>query len=397
MADITVVHHNLNKQGGGERICMTVLEALQNDHNLTLLLSTDVDSLNDLNDYYNTNVNDVTIDVIRVARIDFLRIVENLNRLGVWKFGYFTNILKHALFNRYCLQSVYSTDLVVSTWDEISIEENSVQYIHWPRRYQNLISTEDLSYGRRTVTVVKLFKSIARRFGKFSPADVRENKLISNSDRTASKVEQWYNTRPQVLNPPIETDGLSDGFPWEKREDGVIFLSRIHPGKNIEWLIDILHQVRQRGHDIHFHIVGPKDADQPEYYRKIRSLSDEHDFVTMEGKMQGEALNKMLREHKYGINGARREQFGIAIAEMVAVGMIPFVPNSGGQREIVGENTAVMFETTEEAVEKISEVHSDPSLAPRIRRSFPDIKEKYGKEAFKKEIRRVVEIQLERT
>jgi glycosyltransferase involved in cell wall biosynthesis len=240
-----------------------------------------------------------------------------------------------------------------------------------------------------------LFKSIARRFGKFSPVEVSESTLVSNSDRTASKVEHWYSTRPQVLNPPIDTDGLSGGLPWEEREDGVIFLSRIHSGKNIEWLIEILHQVRQRGHDIHFHIIGPKDTDQPEYYQKIRSLSDEYNFVTMEGKMQGEALNRMLREHKYGINGARTEQFGMAIAEMVTAGMIPFVPNSGGQREIVGENTAVMFETTEEAVEKISEVHSKQDLVPRIKQHFPDIEAKYGKRVFKKEIREIVRRQLQ--
>jgi len=395
MADITVIHNNLNKKGGGEKVCMTILEALQDEHDLTLLLSTDVEEFNSLNEYFNTNIEDIDIEVMTVAGQDLLPILERVSAFDVWKFGYFTKALRHALFNRYCLQSIESTDLIISTWDEVSTKQNSVQYIHWPNRYKNLVLTESLSYGQGVVSAVKLFNFICRKFGKFSKEDITEARLVCNSDRTASQVKQWYGVRPQVLNPPIDTSGLSGGHSWEDREDGIIFLSRIHPGKNIEWLIEILYQVRQRGHDIHFHVIGPKDTDHPEYYQKIQSLSNEQDFVTLEGQMQGEALNRMLREHKYGINGSRTEQFGIAIAEMIAAGMIPFVPNSGGQRELVKENPAVMFDTTEEAVEKIAKIHSDSHLAAETRQSFPDIEKEYGKKVFKKEIQQIVDEQLD--
>lgn len=36
---------------------------------------------------------------------------------------------------------------------------------------------------------------------------------------------------------------------------GVIFIKRIHTGKNVESLIDILHQLRQRDRGIQYHII----------------------------------------------------------------------------------------------------------------------------------------------
>jgi hypothetical protein len=106
--------------------------------------------------------------------------------------------------------------------------------------------------------------------------------------------------------------------------------------------------------------------------------------------MYGEALHEMLRTHRYGINGARTEQFGIAIAEMVAAGMVPFVPNSGGQRELVNEDPAVMFDSTAEAVEKIASVVSIPAHAARIREDLPDVEARYGRAVFGARIRDVV-------
>jgi hypothetical protein len=131
-------------------------------------------------------------------------------------------------------------------------------------------------------------------------------------------------------------------------------------------------------------------SNAPEYVARVESLARRHDFVTLEGPMYGEALHEMLLTHRYGINGARTEQFGIAIAEMIAAGMIPFVPNSGGQRELVNEEPALMFETTDEAVEKISAVLSDGRGAERSKAGLPDIESKYGTPVFRERIQTIV-------
>ena len=50
----------------------------------------------------------------------------------------------------------------------------------------------------------------------------------------------------------------------------------------------------------------------------------------------------------------REEHFGMAPAEMARAGCIVWVPRGGGQMEIVGREPALMYESDDEAVEKIS-------------------------------------------
>lgn len=389
MADVTVVHHNLNKRGGGEAVCMTVLEALQEEHNVTLLTSSRDIDLQDLNNSFNTEVSDVDIETININGVELLKLMKNLDKIEVWKFGYFINILNHGLFNRYCAKSIQDPDLVITTWDEISIDAASIQYIHFPRRYQNLISMEGLSISKPVHELVNRYKSAVKSFAGFKRKRIKSATLLANSQRTASQVEEWYGVSPEVLNPPVDTSGLHSDLSWEQRENGFVFLGRIHPCKKIDQLVEILKQVRKCGHEIHFHVVGPRDEDKPQYYDKIESISKQHDFVTLEGPMYGGDLSQMLKKHKYGINGAPNEQFGMSIAEMVEAGMVPFVPNSGGQRELVGGNSQLMFESVDEAIEKIIHIISTDDVA-NIKNSFPDIEKRYGKSNFQHRITSLV-------
>jgi glycosyltransferase involved in cell wall biosynthesis len=391
MADVTVAHYDLNIRGGGEAVCMNVLDALQDEHDLSLLTAADVTDWDGLNDYFGTDVREIPIRTLRIGGLDFAAVVEEAERIG-----YFTSLFQHTVFNRYCRRAGSEADLLVSTWNELSVDTDSVQYVHFPRLYREMNPTEEYEDRWAARTVVNAARAVARRIAGYDEAAVRQATLLANSTWTAGHVEECYGTSPAVLNPPIDTTGLSPSPPWKEREDGFVFLSRIAPEKNVPWLIEILREVRKRGHDVHFHVIGPKDSGTPEHFATVESLAREHDFVTLEGPMYGEDLHRMLRRHRYGINGARSEQFGIAIAEMVAAGMIPFVPNSGGQREIVNENPAVMFDTTAEAAEKIATVVSDRQRAERIRAGFPDIEAKYGTEVFGERIRTVVDERLER-
>lgn len=62
MHEIAVVHMDLMAKGGGEAVAMNTIEALQTDHDVTLLTLTDPD-LSALNDYFNTavDVSDLTV------------------------------------------------------------------------------------------------------------------------------------------------------------------------------------------------------------------------------------------------------------------------------------------------------------------------------------------------
>lgn len=370
---------------------MNVLDALQDEHELSLLTAADVTDWDGLNEYFGTDVREIPVTTLGIGGLDFDTVMRPVERMG-----YFRSLLQHTAFNRFCRQAGSGTDLLVSTWNELSVDVDSVQYVHFPRLHEEMTPTDDYEDRRAARAIVNAARAVGRQLAGYDESAVRAATLLANSAWTAEHVTERYGVSPTVLNPPIDTTGLSPTRPWDEREDGFLFLSRIAPEKNIPWLIEILQGVRDRGHDVHFHVIGPRDSGAPDHFATVESLAEEHEFVTLEGPMHGEPLREMLRGHKYGINGARSEQFGMAIAEMVAAGMIPFVPNSGGQRELVNENPAVMFDTTTEAVDRISDVVSDERRAERIRSGFPDIEAKYGKEVFQERIRAVVDERLDR-
>jgi glycosyltransferase involved in cell wall biosynthesis len=390
VARIAVAHRNLDKQGGGEAVCMSVLEALQSEHDVIFVTTSDVRDLEQHNEYFGTEVRDIDVQTIKLGGVELARIMKKLDTVGSKKVNYFTTIASQAIYYRYCRQSIPNVDLFISTWDEVCTGYPSVLYIHAPTRYKYLMPDDELNYPQPIPWLVERYRSGARRFAGFDSERVVDATVFANSGWTASRIQESYGVRPDVLYPPINTEGLSSELQWDKREDGFVFLSRIHPGKNIKWLIKILRRVRDQGHDIHFHVIGPRDSDKPGYYDEVATLVAKHNFVTLEGPMYGTELNKMLNKHKYGINGAKTEQFGMSIAEMVAAGMIPFVPNGGGQTEVVNDQSEVLFNSTDEAVDKIAAVCENSAMAQEIRQGLPDVTSEFGTARFQTRIRDTV-------
>jgi glycosyltransferase involved in cell wall biosynthesis len=343
-----------------------------------------------LADNYNNDLDDIAVEVISVAGVELTRIMDLFNtEVGGSRISMLENILRQAIYHRYCKASIDDPDVFISVWDEVAVEGTSVQYVHFPRRYETFEMAHDYAADSVTICFAKLIKFIGRMVADYDANQVRESTILANSERTASKIRAWYGAEPSILYPPIDTSGFDRCQPWSEREDGFVFVGRIAPGKNVIEIIHILQEVRADGHDIHLHLVGPKNQDTPEYYDRVRSLCQDNEFVSLEGPLYNEELDEMLLNHKYGIS-ASTESFGMSIAEMVGAGMIPFVSNDGGQREIVNDTNEILFGEQSEAVEKITAVLSGSVDREEITRNLPDVAAEYGKETFLEKMTRTV-------
>ncbi|MCK4816500.1 glycosyltransferase [bacterium] len=96
-----------------------------------------------------------------------------------------------------------------------------------------------------------------------------------------------------------------------------------------------------------------------------------------------------LLDHKYGITAHPNEAFGISVAEIVKAGCIVWVPDRGGQREIV-DHTDLVVRDVDDAVDKIKKVL-------KIREKQEDLQEhlkrqsmKFSVKRFKKEVRKLI-------
>ena len=114
----------------------------------------------------------------------------------------------------------------------------------------------------------------------------------------------------------------------------------------------------------------------------------------MEGTLIGNKKMEFIAQHKFGISGRENEPFGIAVAEMVRAGCIVWVPNGGGQVEIVN-HPALTCNSIEDAVQKIEKVLKNNAMQIELHKHLAKQSKKFSTEKFKTEIRKLVHEFLE--
>lgn len=367
---VAVAHHNLMEKGGAEGVSMNVLEALQHRYDVTLLTLTDPD-IHELNDYYNTNVEREAIAVERLGLV-FPTLYRHTDKL---------HLFKNACLSRLVKRERHQFSLVVSTYNEFSFRSESLQYIHMPQ-FRRWVTEND---GNNPFS--DIYDRLCKMIEGFDVDDIRSNHLVTNSEWTADVTEDIYSVTPEVVHPPVDTEGFVD-TPWAEREDGIVTIGRMLPYKNVRRTIAIVRELHDRGHDIHLHVVGP--VPDTEYTEAVKSDAARHDFVHLEGEISRDELVRLISTHKYGVHGTDHEHFGMVVAELAAGGAIPFTPNGGGQREIVRNRDELLYTTTEEAADKIERVLHSSELREELRSELSNIEERFGCARFKIAVRKVV-------
>jgi glycosyltransferase involved in cell wall biosynthesis len=165
------------------------------------------------------------------------------------------------------------------------------------------------------------------------------------------------------------------------------------PVKRLEEMIEILSYVRTSAPELHLHIIGSQDNEPEgrEYYERLMGLVRQNDsWISLHENLPRKELMRLVSGQRYGIHTHQEEHFGIAVAEMLKAGCIPFVPNGGGQTEIVGGDERLIYRTEEEAVEKIIPVITNPGEQISIRSYLDSRRELFSTEKFMNQIREIV-------
>lgn len=377
MADVAIYHPYLDTRGGGEACCMRFLEALQDEHELTLY-SLNNPNLDILNEQFNTAVDRIELRSLGAHGRALYRGGELVHQLTNQP----TRRLQAALSYSYVDRQDH--DLVISTYNEFGFESQALLYIDFPNFGPQFQSRPESAIQRIYGTVC----NISHRGTK---EQIRSSTLLTNSEWSADAIENVYDTRPQVVYPPVDTSGFNPQS-WSEREDGFISIGRADRIKRPLKVMEIFEELTQRGHDLHLHWFGT--VGDGAYGRRVRQRAAEIEEVTLEGKVPFERVAEMASTHKYGLHGCPDEHFGIAVAELLAGGALPFVPDGGGQREIVGRSERVVYRDVEDAVSKIEAVLANAN-GREIREGLPDVEATFGLERFRRQIRAAVSEALE--
>lgn len=374
--------------GGAEVVCVRALEALQSNFDVTLF-SLDSPDFDALNRFCGTSISPVSVRRPTGLGPAFNALVENCNRATNGRCGAHIK-LKAAMLSRLVRRRTGGFDVRISTSDEMALPAPSIQYIHFPRFNNRLHDGPTGAEGPASGA----YDWFCTRVAGITTDRLRDASLLANSAWTADVFEDQYGIRPAVLHPPVDTAGFED-VPWSERERGFVMSGRISPDKHVLQVVDIVSRLHERGHDVHLHIVGPTTDRNRAYRRRVERKAENYDYVTLEGAVPRDELISLISTHRYGIHGKPYEHFGLAVAEFIVGGAIPFVPDSGGQASLVDERDELLYSTPEMGVDKIERVLEDPTLQSALRNSLSKRADDFGVAEFQQALRETVESALQ--
>jgi glycosyltransferase involved in cell wall biosynthesis len=365
---VAVLFPFLNGGGGAEAVCFWILEALKDDFDLTLVTLTPTDPT-EFDRSYGTALRGAGIRIASPVPKHLAR----LSRFVFFRLGEFAPVRQHLLMRSFKpLHGEF--DLCISAYNEMDLGEPGLQYCH---------DTPRSRIGTR----------LYRSWSRYSELQMRENVNIMPSKWMGEVFRRAYGDsfRYVVVYPPARE--AFETVSWDERVDDFVCVARLSQEKRIEDAISILQAVRSRGHAVRLRVLtaGGKWL----YERKIRHrIRRSGGWVSLEEGVDDSTYRRALASHKYGINASVHEGFGIAIAEMVNAGCIPFVRGRGGQSEIFDDGDGLCFHDPAEAVEKISSVLSSPERQKAIRADLRGRRGLFSEHRFQNEIRELVRQRL---
>jgi glycosyltransferase involved in cell wall biosynthesis len=237
---------------------------------------------------------------------------------------------------------------------------------------------------------LNLYYALADRIAGFSLDGVKANLTLVNSDWTGEHMSQLLGITTRTLYPPV-VDPLP-GLLWENRREAFLAIGRISPEKEYERVMRILARVREQVPELTLTIVGTSDRHTRGYAQSMAALARSlGSWIQFRDNLTRDEVGALMASHRYGIHGMREEHFGMAPAELARAGVIVWVPRGGGQMEIVGHEPALLYESDDDAVQKISATLASASQQQRLREKLAAISDQFSTARFMQQVRMIVD------
>jgi glycosyltransferase involved in cell wall biosynthesis len=376
--DVVIVQAHF-EQGGAEYVAAWAVQAVKDLARVTVLTYDQIDPA-ELNRRFGTNLQHGDFEVVR-CRFPFAGKAGNLK----------LTILKLHWFMRRCKRWPERNVLFFSASSEMDFGSPGVQYIDFPQLVESATRSLGLfppgRWYHRPSLMRGVYLWLGCLFSRFSLEGVKTNCALTVSNWTGEVVRKVYGVETRTVYPPVTLEFPE--VPFAEREPGFVCLGRIVPAKRILELISIMRSVRERGFDVHLHIIGP--VGDSDYVRRVRAAQGEHStWVFLEGSLERARMTEMITRHRFGIHGMLQEHFGIAVAEMAKAGCIVFLPCGGGQPEIVDHDSRVVYVNDDEAVDKIVAVLEDEQIQANLSEKMSACGSRFSSARFVSEIQDAV-------
>jgi len=375
-----LIAHPWMGRGGSEATAMWALHALQDRARVTFATASPVD-WEDLNSVYGTRVSPEKVALLSAPRLPG---VNSGTVVAFWQ---------RAWFERFCRTQGTRFDACISAYNPIRFGQRAIQLIgdfSFDEKCRLALYPTATGQAHHRPSIVRqaylsIGEHLAGRHDEpiFSPDDL----VVANSQWTSERLREHFPlNRVPVLYPPSSPLGVEGS---SREPLSFVAMNRITPEKEIETIIGILDRVRAAGQPVTLDLLGWIGDDC--YSRRIRRMVRErHEWIRTPGFLGSREKTALFATRSFGIHACRVEAFGIAVAEMAAAGLIPFVPVEGGTREIAREETLIYGDAAD-AASKILAVLDQPESHASLRRSLRDNVARFAPEHFSSRLVEIVQ------
>ena len=240
-------------------------------------------------------------------------------------------------------------------------------------------------YWMRKVPALLLYQKTAVR-----KADCIQSTAESERDNL---LELGYNKNIKVVRLGIDADGIEMKRSWKKTRQ-ILFLSRVHVKKGINFLIEAAAALRSELQGYKILVAGEGDADYVAEMKRMIADNGLLDIVQLVGGVYGDEKWRLFQTSDFFVLPTHSENFGLAIAESLASGT-PVITTVGTPwNDLNDSNSGAWIEIgTQPLVETLPRflALSDDELEAMGRNGRKLIEEKYSARVMAKEMMEVYE------
>lgn len=319
--------------GGAESVLINTIIALRDDYSLYIACRQKLtpDMIERINEFFSSDL--VVTDVQQTFFIP--NIIPNRSKLN-----------RHITM-RWCKLNTRKFDLFLSTSNFADFGVNGIQYLHFPPRRSGYGST-------RQSFLNTSYSMVCNMISGFSEESRMKNLSLANSDWTRCELQKYYGlTNCEVLYPPVKipNQGINS-----RMDNTFVMFSRISPEKRIKEGILLIQELRDiTKKEISLIVIGNRSNKDFDYFNEISKMTRLLPWLHMKTEADLVEIQKLLEQTMFGLHMMPEEHFGITIAEMAAAGIIVFIPDRGGQKEIIND-PGLMFESQNDAIQKIRSI-----------------------------------------
>jgi len=128
-----------------------------------------------------------------------------------------------------------------------------------------------------------------------------------------------YNDKISVIANGIDVEDIEMKSSW-KRNKEILFLSRVHVKKGINFLLEAVAQLKEQLQGYVVRIAGEGDATYIEELKRVTVCLGVSDLIRFEGGVYGNRKWELFRQADLFILPTHSENFGIVVAEALASG-----------------------------------------------------------------------------